>query len=637
MAERGRADRRPRGRAAPGWPSASGSRTCRRRSSAPATSGRSSTTTTSAPPSIPEENLWGTYTTEDQGQLLTVFGTEQGLRYRIPFGDGRGRDRLPARPRDRGRRPGRDDGRRRREVRRLADDLRALLGRAAAGSSASSRRSRRTRDWLTTVTPVRVAGAGAADRPRLRPDLVVRGDGRVGAAAPTRRSVFTPAPPRRASRRQRPEARWLRGGFWRNFQASTARSTTSTSRCCGRRRKVAAMPTGPAQTRRVDHLHRGQSNDCYWHGLFGGIYIVAHAAGHVRAPDRGRGRGRPTRSGTQRRARSCVDLDLDGLPEVLAQPTRARSWPSSRARAAGSGRGTSAPRGTRWPRCSGAGRRRTTRRCAPTRPRGDDPARGRGAGHADVDDRGRRRRAGIDPRPRDGQGGGPLGAAVLRRPRAPLGAGAVPRAGRDARGVSRRPRTTELGDFRDGDFARRPPRPAARSRCRANGTALGQPLTVEQDDPPRRRPAATRSSSSSSRSTTAGDAPIDDAAWASSCRSTCWAAAATRRPGTTSRGERTAPRRQRARPRASTRSATATTGWASRSRPRPSRRRTRGGARSRPCRTRSPGFERVYQGSSLLLSWPVAARPRRVPPVLRPPGGQRRARPRGRRRRGAPA
>ena len=35
---------------------------------------------------IPEENLWGAYTTEDQGNLLTVFGTEQGLRYRIPFG-----------------------------------------------------------------------------------------------------------------------------------------------------------------------------------------------------------------------------------------------------------------------------------------------------------------------------------------------------------------------------------------------------------------------------------------------------------------------------------------------------------------------------------------------------------------------
>ena len=34
---------------------------------------------------VPEDDMWGTYTTDDQGRLLTVFGTEKGLRYRIPF------------------------------------------------------------------------------------------------------------------------------------------------------------------------------------------------------------------------------------------------------------------------------------------------------------------------------------------------------------------------------------------------------------------------------------------------------------------------------------------------------------------------------------------------------------------------
>jgi alpha-amylase len=34
---------------------------------------------------VPEDELWGPYTTEDQGRRLAVFGTEQGLRYRIPF------------------------------------------------------------------------------------------------------------------------------------------------------------------------------------------------------------------------------------------------------------------------------------------------------------------------------------------------------------------------------------------------------------------------------------------------------------------------------------------------------------------------------------------------------------------------
>jgi 4-alpha-glucanotransferase len=34
---------------------------------------------------IAEDAMWGPYTTEDQGRLVRVFGTEKGLRYRIPF------------------------------------------------------------------------------------------------------------------------------------------------------------------------------------------------------------------------------------------------------------------------------------------------------------------------------------------------------------------------------------------------------------------------------------------------------------------------------------------------------------------------------------------------------------------------
>ena len=36
---------------------------------------------------------------------------------------------------------------------------------------------------------------------------------------------------------------------------------------------VAAMPPGREADLARDHLHQGQSNDCYWHGVFGGIYI----------------------------------------------------------------------------------------------------------------------------------------------------------------------------------------------------------------------------------------------------------------------------------------------------------------------------------------------------------------------------
>ena len=140
---------RPFGRAAHaarGSRSASGSRTCRRRSSPPATTGRSSTTRISAPRRSPRTDLWGPYTTEDQGRHLTVFGTEQGLRYRIPFRDVDDVIAYLRDPRDRDGRPSRDDGRRRREVRRLAHDLGALLGRGRLGRAVLRRRSRTTRD-----------------------------------------------------------------------------------------------------------------------------------------------------------------------------------------------------------------------------------------------------------------------------------------------------------------------------------------------------------------------------------------------------------------------------------------------------------------------------------------------------------
>ncbi|MGZ6274466.1 MAG: glycoside hydrolase family 38 N-terminal domain-containing protein, partial [Candidatus Limnocylindrales bacterium] len=35
--------------------------------------------------SIPEDGMWTTFTTDDRGKRITVFGTEQGLRYLIPF------------------------------------------------------------------------------------------------------------------------------------------------------------------------------------------------------------------------------------------------------------------------------------------------------------------------------------------------------------------------------------------------------------------------------------------------------------------------------------------------------------------------------------------------------------------------
>ena len=77
---------------------------------------------------------------------------------------------------------------------------------------------------------------------------------------------------------------------------------------------VDAMTEGDDRTRALDHLYQGQSNDTYWHGLFGGIYIshmrLATYEHLIAAEDLAE-----TDAGRLHEAER-LDLDLDGHDEV---------------------------------------------------------------------------------------------------------------------------------------------------------------------------------------------------------------------------------------------------------------------------------------------------------------------------------
>jgi alpha-amylase len=219
---------------------------------------------------IPEEDLWGPYTTEDQGRLLTVFGTEQGLRYRIPFRDvedviGYLRDHAS----EDGGRVGMmgDDGEKfgawpttwqhcwgeGRWVARFFEALEANV------------------DWLATTTP---SAWLAAHRPIGRVYIPTGSYAEMGEwALPAGESRVFASVLHAAQEAGRPEARWLRGAFWRNFQVKYREINDLHKQMLRTSEKVQAMAPGPARDLATDHLYRGQSNDCYWHGLFGGIYI----------------------------------------------------------------------------------------------------------------------------------------------------------------------------------------------------------------------------------------------------------------------------------------------------------------------------------------------------------------------------
>ncbi|HYL41028.1 MAG TPA: alpha-amylase/4-alpha-glucanotransferase domain-containing protein, partial [Candidatus Binatus sp.] len=265
---------------------------------------------------IPEDAMWGPYTTDDQGHRLIVFGTEQGLRYRIPFQPveaviGYLRDHAT------------DDGAR---VGMMGDDGEKFGAWpttwehcwgggqwvedffAALEAHADWLTTVRPRDWLATNPPIGRVYVPTASYAEM-------GEW----ALPPDESVAFGETLQQARAAGSPEARWLRGGFWRNFQVRYREINDLHKQMLRASDAVAAMPQGEPRAAALDHLYRGQSNDCYWHGLFGGIYIA-----HMRAAtleqliaaedlaDSALGR---------LDGAAVADLDLDGRDEVrLATP-----------------------------------------------------------------------------------------------------------------------------------------------------------------------------------------------------------------------------------------------------------------------------------------------------------------------------
>ena len=520
-----------------------------------------------------------------------MFGTEQGLRYRIPFGGVEDViDYLRAHATEDGKRVGMmgDDGEKfgawpttfehcwgeGRWVERFFEALEANA------------------DWLSTVTPSQWL---EREPPIGRVYVPTSSYAEMGewALPPGETVVFTKLL-HDAVAEKRPEARWLRGGFWRNFQVKYREINDLHKQMLRTSRKVAAMTEGPARTAALDHLHRGQSNDCYWHGLFGGIYIshmrlatYEHLIAAEDAADRALGTQRVAETARPRHGRAPR-----GVPR--------RPGPGRHGHAGGRRRhrlvGRAWRRGTRSPPPSAAAPRRTTRPSAPTRRRAPATTRRpptaahppRSTTSSWSRRRGCRGRLFYDDHERR--------SALVRF----LAPDETPRGG------GARPPTRELGDFRDGAVADRPPR-ARPGLAVARGHGARPAAHRHEDRSASAATASTRRSSSRSRSTTVATRR-SRRGWGSSGRSTCSAAAATRRPGTTSRGERTAHD--------GTGEASGIdaigygndwVGVAVEAQLTPA-----ADAWWAPIETVSnseSGFERVYQGSGLLLSWPLTLGP----------------------------
>ena len=257
---------------------------------------------------VPEDRMWGTYTTDDQGRLLTIFGTEKGLRYRIPW---RSVDEVIGYLQDNATEAGErigimgDDGE---KFGAWPGTYELCWGREAWVERFFSALDENA-GWLSTVTPAQwMASQAPIGRIYIPSASYVE---MTGWALPaTEQPVFNRLM-EHASERNLPELRFLRGAMWRNFQVRYREINDLHKQMLRASARVAAMPDGELRERALDHLYRGQSNDCYWHGWFGGVYIVhmrmATLAELIAAEDLALGSAALT---------GTADYDLDGVDEV---------------------------------------------------------------------------------------------------------------------------------------------------------------------------------------------------------------------------------------------------------------------------------------------------------------------------------
>ncbi len=224
---------------------------------------------------LSDDQLHGYYLTEDDGKLLAVFPDSEPLRYAIPF-------QMPHQSIDYLRQvaekqPGAivvfgDDGEKfgawPETKKHCYDDgwLRNFFDLLVQNG-----------DWIQSVTPSEVldttAPLGRVYLPegsyREMTEWVLPAEQLAEYVQVRRELEHDPRWPR--------IARFVRGGFWRNFRVKYPEANEMYTRMMMISKKLQGALEGGASRDLVDRartaLYRGQCNCAYWHGAFGGVYL----------------------------------------------------------------------------------------------------------------------------------------------------------------------------------------------------------------------------------------------------------------------------------------------------------------------------------------------------------------------------
>ncbi len=272
---------------------------------------------------LSDDQLTGYYLTEDQGNALKVFATSKRLRYIIPWASV---DEVMAELAD----AAGDDPT---KVAVMGDDgekfgvwpgtydycwTHGWMDRFFEALEKSA-------DWLT-VLPVGEYAREHAARGRIYLPTASYAEMMEWALPAEVSEEFSRVSHEMDAAHRDDVTRFLRGGFWRNFLVKYDEANTMHKKMLRVHRKVHRTPgpDGQADATALNELWKGQCNCPYWHGVFGGVYMTDVRTAIFRHLIQAESRANELSRGQEPWiSHETIDFDCDSQNEVLVDSSRA--------------------------------------------------------------------------------------------------------------------------------------------------------------------------------------------------------------------------------------------------------------------------------------------------------------------------